>query len=118
MFSKEQVINDINRGEPMAVEGGCGPEPRTCSGCNLSREVAMADWSRILVCDGGCDELEQVESCDPACDKYEPNLMRLILRLDPEFWFVENPRAAMRRMPWMGGLPRYTVPIASTASRT
>jgi hypothetical protein len=45
---------------------------RACSGCNLSREVAMADWSRILVCDGGCDELEQVSASDPACDKYEP----------------------------------------------
>lgn len=47
-------------------------EPRTCSVCNLSREVAMADWSRILVCDGGSDELEQVNASDPACDKYEP----------------------------------------------
>lgn len=43
------------------------------------------------------------------CDAVNQHLMRLILRLDPEFWFVENPRAAMRRMPWMGGLPRYTV---------
>ena len=55
----------------MTVEGEFGDEPRTCSGCNLSREVAMADWSRILVCDGGSDELEQVFPDDPACESFE-----------------------------------------------
>lgn len=64
MFSKDEVIKNIN--------GLIDSAGRTCSGCNLSREVAMADWSRILVCDGGCDELEQVNASDPACDKYEP----------------------------------------------
>ena len=42
-------------------------EDRTCADCNLVREVAMEDWSRILVCDGGTDELEQVQPGDPAC---------------------------------------------------
>lgn len=43
------------------------------------------------------------------CDCVNQHLMRLIHALDPEFFFVENPRACMRRMPWMGGVPRYTV---------
>lgn len=43
----------------------------TCSMCNLMREVAMADSSRICVCDGGSDELEQVSPYDAACDKFE-----------------------------------------------
>ena len=43
----------------------------TCSTCNLMREVAMADSSRICVCDGGSDELEQVAPYDTACDKFE-----------------------------------------------
>lgn len=55
----------------MTGEGGYEAEPRTCSGCNLSREVAMADWSRILVCDGGSDELEQVSPDDSACESFE-----------------------------------------------
>ena len=42
-----------------------------CSQCNLAREVAMADGSRILVCDGGSDELEQVNPGDDACEKFE-----------------------------------------------
>ena len=46
-------------------------EDKTCADCNLVREVAMADWSRILVCDGGCDEMEQVMPDDPACVHFE-----------------------------------------------
>ena len=46
-------------------------DTRLCSQCNLCREVAMADGSRILVCDGGSDELEQVNPNDAACDKFE-----------------------------------------------
>ena len=43
------------------------------------------------------------------CDCVNQHLMRLIDALGPEFYFVENPRACMRRMPWMWGVPRYTV---------
>lgn len=46
-------------------------DTRLCSQCNLCREVAMADGSRILVCDGGSDELEQVSETCFACDKFE-----------------------------------------------
>lgn len=43
------------------------------------------------------------------CDAVNQHLMRLIARLNPRYWFIENPRGSMRRMPWMGGVPRYTV---------
>lgn len=46
-------------------------DTRLCSQCNLCREVSMADGSRILVCDGGSDELEQVSETCLACDKFE-----------------------------------------------
>ena len=44
---------------------------RFCSQCNLCREVAMHDGSRILVCDGGSDELEQVSEVSLSCEKFE-----------------------------------------------
>lgn len=66
-YKVEYDEDDSHAVDIVDADGG-----RSCSGCNLSREVAMADWSRILVCDGGCDELEQVGASDPACDKYEP----------------------------------------------
>lgn len=43
------------------------------------------------------------------CDAYNEHLIALIKELNPRFWFIENPRAGMRKMNFMQGLPRYTV---------
>lgn len=43
------------------------------------------------------------------CDKINRHLIDLIKELNPKFWFIENPRAGLRKMDFMQGLPRYTV---------
>lgn len=43
------------------------------------------------------------------CDKVDTHVLALIDELKPKYWFIENPRGAMRKMEWMQGLPRYTV---------
>lgn len=43
------------------------------------------------------------------CDKINTHLIELIKELNPKYWFIENPRGAMRKMDFMQGLPRYTV---------
>lgn len=43
------------------------------------------------------------------CDEVDQNVLKLIRELKPKYWFIENPRGAMRKMSWMQGLPRYTV---------
>jgi len=35
--------------------------------------------------------------------------IKLIEELQPKYWFIENPRGALRKMPFMQDLPRYTV---------
>lgn len=35
--------------------------------------------------------------------------IELIKELKPLYWFIENPRGVLRKMPFMEGLPRYTV---------
>ena len=35
--------------------------------------------------------------------------IELIKALKPKFWFIENPRGVLRKMPFMQELPRYTV---------
>ena len=42
-------------------------------------------------------------------DKLVIHTLELINKLDPQFWFIENPRGGMRKMDFMRGLPRYTV---------
>lgn len=43
------------------------------------------------------------------CDAINTHLIALIKELNPRYWFIENPRAGMRKMSFMDGLPRYTV---------
>tara|TARA_B100001093_G_scaffold281099_1_gene268525 strand:+ start:562 stop:1191 length:630 start_codon:yes stop_codon:yes gene_type:complete len=35
--------------------------------------------------------------------------LNLIKELQPKYWYIENPRAMLRKMPFMSGLPRATV---------
>lgn len=81
MIFAASVVSYLNENKGMAatfhkVLDDCGVgkscEPvKHCKSCNLLREVAMMDGSRISVCDGGNDEMEQVDPNDEACDKYE-----------------------------------------------
>lgn len=43
------------------------------------------------------------------CDKINSHVIDLIHELNPKYYFIENPRAGMRKMGFMEGLPRYTV---------
>ena len=43
------------------------------------------------------------------CDEVNKHLIWLIKELNPRFWFIENPRAGLRKMDFMKDLPRYTV---------
>lgn len=42
-------------------------------------------------------------------DKMIRDTLRLIDELRPRYWFIENPRGGLRKMPFMRELPRYTV---------
>lgn len=53
--------------------------------------------------------LEAVSEYAKFCDEANRNLLKLIADLKPKYWFIENPRGALRKMDFMQGLPRYTV---------
>ena len=42
-------------------------------------------------------------------DRVDVNLMRLLRDLQPSLFFIENPRAAMRKAPWIQWAPRHTL---------
>lgn len=51
------------------------------------------------------------------CDRTDAHVMELIRDLAPRYWFIENPRGGMRKMPWMQDLPRYTVTYCQYGDR-
>lgn len=54
-------------------------------------------------------ELDPISDYAKFCDAVDQHVLELIRELQPAFYFIENPRAGMRKMSWMRGLPRYTV---------
>ena len=42
-------------------------------------------------------------------DKTHKNMLKIIKELNPKYYFIENPRGAMRKMSWIQDIPRYTV---------
>lgn len=55
------------------------------------------------------DTLEPISEYAQFCDKTNAHVIDLIRELNPTYWFIENPRAGMRKMDFMKGLPRYTI---------
>lgn len=53
--------------------------------------------------------LEPISDYAKFCDATDQHVLDLIKELNPTFFFIENPRGAMRKMKWMQGIPRYTV---------
>lgn len=43
------------------------------------------------------------------CDLVNTNAINLIKELNPKYYFIENPRAGLRKMEFMKDIPRYTV---------
>ncbi len=53
--------------------------------------------------------LEPITDYAKFCDNLNVHCNELIAELQPKLWFRENPRGAMRKMPFVAGQPRYTV---------
>ena len=67
--------------------------------------IAAISHHRIKTDD---DRLPKSEKAKLA-DYTNKNVLKLIEELKPKYYFIENPRGAMRKMSWMQDLPRYTV---------
>ncbi len=71
-----------------------------------SYSVAAISYHRTREPNGN---LKAVTEYAKQCDEINTHLIDLIRELNPRYWFIENPRGAMRKMDFMQGLPRYTV---------
>lgn len=58
-------------------------------------------------------ELLPVSDYAKQCDRTNQHTLDLVRELDPDLWFIENPRGGLRKMSWMQGLPRYTLSYCS-----
>lgn len=54
-------------------------------------------------------ECEPVSQYAVFCDDVNRHVLDLIKELNPKYYFIENPRGALRKMNFMKDIPRYTV---------
>ena len=52
--------------------------------------------------------LDPISDYAKFCDMTDQHCLQLVDELKPKFWFIENPRACLRKMTWMQGIPLYT----------
>lgn len=62
-------------------------------------------------------ECEPVSEYAKFCDRTNAHVVELIRELNPRYWFIENPRACLRKMKFMQGLPRHTVTYCQYGDR-
>ena len=71
-----------------------------------SYSIAAISHHRTRQDDG---HLEAKSEYGKLCDTVNQNVLMLIEELNPEYWFIENPRGGLRKMRWMQGFNRDTV---------
>ena len=52
--------------------------------------------------------LDPISNYAKFCDQVNQHVLELIKELNPTYYFIENPRAGLRKMTWMQDVPRYT----------
>lgn len=98
-------VGTLTRDQIIELCGGA-PDVIWASPDCTSYSVAAISYHRVREASGN---LKAVTEYAEQCDRINAHLVDLIRELKPKYWFIENPRVAMRKMDFMQGLPRYTV---------
>lgn len=95
-LTKEKVI-EICNGKPNVI--WASPDCTTYSVSAISHHRYQNEYG----------DLEPTSEYAKFCDMTNTHVIELIKELEPTFYFIENPRGALRKMDFMQDLPRYTV---------
>ena len=96
-LQKEDVL-DLCGGHPDII--WASPDCTTYSVAGIGNHRRMNPYTY---------ELEPISEYATFCDGCNKHLIDLIHDLHPTYFFIENPRGGLRTMPFMVGIPRYTV---------
>lgn len=77
--------------------------------CSSYSVAAISHHRRQVTKEDGTTTLAPISEYAKFCDMTNSHVIDLIMELKPKYYFIENPRGAMRKMDFMQELPRYTV---------
>ena len=100
-------INKLTSSEILNLLGGEKPDIIWVSpDCTTYSISAISHHRRKNETTGSLDPVSEYAK---QCDETNRHVIELIEELNPKYWFIENPRGALRKMDFMQGLPRYTI---------
>lgn len=98
-------INNVTAKDIIKMCGGVPDVIRASPDCTTYSVAAISHHRKLN--EGG--NLEPISEYAKFCDIVNKHVLDLIQELKPRFYFIENPRGALRKMDFMKGLYRYTV---------
>ena len=104
-FENISLYEDINNLTPEKVYALCGGKPDVIWASPDCATYSVAALYRHREAPNYLPKSDYARFCD----KTNTHLIKLIKEINPKLYFIENPRGVMRKMPFMEGLPRYTV---------
>jgi len=100
-------INKLTSSEILNLLGGEKPDIIWASpDCTTYSISAISHHRKKNETTGSLDPVSEYAK---QCDETNRHVIELIEELNPKYWFIENPRGALRKMNFMQGLPRYTI---------
>ena len=108
-FKNIDIYADINNVTVEDIVKLCGgvPDVIWASPDCTTYSIAGISHHRKKNCETG--NLEAISDYAKFCDKTNKHVLKLIKKLKPKYYFIENPRGGLRKMDFMKGIPRYTV---------
>lgn len=94
-ITAEDIINRFGKPDVIWASPDC-----------TTYSIAAISHHRTKESDGN---LAPVSEYAKFCDNVNQHVLDLIRKLNPKYFFIENPRGGLRKMRFMQNIPRYTV---------
>lgn len=108
-FENITLYEDINNLTTEKIIKLCGGKPDIIWASPDCTTYSVCAISKNRIKNKKTGNLEPTSEYAKFCDNTNKHVLKLIEELNPKYWYIENPRGALRKMDFMQGLPRYTI---------
>ena len=108
-FENIDIYDDINNITAKDIIKLCNGVPEVIWASPDCTTYSIAGISHHRKKNKDTNNLDPVSDYAKFCDRTNKHVLDLIEELKPKYYFIENPRGALRKMDFMKGLYRYTV---------
>lgn len=108
-FKNIDLYKDINNVTAKDIIKLCNGKPDIIWASPDCTTYSVAGISHHRIKNKETGNLDPISEYARFCDQTNKHVLDLIQELKPKYYFIENPRGALRKMDFMRGLYRYTI---------